>query len=459
MYQETEIGQQQNKDTSDLHELAAPAQTSLLHHVSWTLTGNVVYVACQAGWLILISKLSTEESRGQFVLALSISAPVIFFSTVALRQVLATDVKHEFPFGVYLRIRLLTTGLAIAVIGTIAAVQWIDHRAAAVVLFLVGFAKAFESISDIVFGRMQQFERLDRVALSMVIKGLTSLVFLAFGLVITHDAIGAAAGIVLGFLITLLLVDIPSARLAAQHAARAGLLEHPDQTEGPLFLGDGSGWQLIRRAAPLAFASGLIVLNPNILIYFIGWTSGARSEELVGVYGSLNYLPQIGTIVVSALGVATATRLAKYYAEGNFHDFYRVAWWLVCFCLALGMLGALIAFVAGKEVLAVLFRSTDAKYAPVLVWIMLSAAISYVASILGFAVTATRIFQRFTVPYLMVTVVAIVASALLIPRFGLVGAAWAAGLMNLAACVAPIFILISLHSRYIHGTTPRSIGR
>ena len=100
-------------------------------------------------------------------------------------------------------------------------------------------------------------------------------------------------------------------------------------------------------------------------------------------------------------------------------------WRLVGLCFALGVLGAIVTLLAGKEVLAILFRKGDAAYAGVLAWVMVAAAISYIASILGFAVTATRTFHRFTVPYLIVTIVAIIASALLIPRFGLTGAAWA----------------------------------
>ncbi len=302
MHQKTEFDLQQINVASHPQGPTALAQKSLLHHISWTLIGNVIYVACQAGWLILISKLSNEGSRGRFVLALSITTPVIFFSAVAMRQMLATDVKHEYPFSVYLRIRLLTTVLAIVVIGGIAAVQWSDHRAAAVVLLLVGTAKAFESISDIIFGRMQQFERLDRVALSMMIKGLISLIMLAIGLAVTHDAVGAAAGIAISFLITLLLIDIPSARLVTKHAALSESHAHSARNGGPWFFSGSSGLQLVRGAAPLAFASGLVVLNPNILIYFIRWSSGERTEELVGVYGSLSYLAQIGTIVVAGAG-------------------------------------------------------------------------------------------------------------------------------------------------------------
>ena len=87
---------------------------------------------------------------------------------------------------------------------------------------------------------------------------------------------------------------------------------------------------------------------------------------------------------------------------------------------------------------------------------MLSAAVGYVASILGYAATATRTFHRLVLPYFIVTVVAIISAAILIPRDSLTGAAWASGVVNLAACLAPICILARLHFNKHYGTAPRS---
>jgi O-antigen/teichoic acid export membrane protein len=65
-------------------------------------------------------------------------------------------------------------------------------------------------------------------------------------------------------------------------------------------------------------------------------------------------------------------------------------------------------------------------------------------------VTATRKFHRFTIPYLGVTVVGVIASALLIPKYGLLGAAWASAFMNFASCVAPTIILTRLHFESVY---------
>jgi hypothetical protein len=43
----------------------------------WTLSGNVVYAACQWGMLVVLAKLGTHQMVGEFALALAITAPIV----------------------------------------------------------------------------------------------------------------------------------------------------------------------------------------------------------------------------------------------------------------------------------------------------------------------------------------------------------------------------------------------
>jgi O-antigen/teichoic acid export membrane protein len=76
-------------------------------------------------------------------------------------------------------------------------------------------------------------------------------------------------------------------------------------------------------------------------------------------------------------------------------------------------------------ILSTLFRPEYAASADVLVWTMLAAAISYVASFLGYGLTAARQFKIQAPLLVIVTLATAMASVILVPRHGLVGAAWA----------------------------------
>jgi O-antigen/teichoic acid export membrane protein len=434
---------------------AAPQRKSLRSNASWTLFGNIVYTACQSGWLVLISKLSSSESRGRFVLALAIASPIIAFANFGLRGMLATDVRGEHRFLRYVAFRSISAACALIVIMGIALTQ---HPSAAWVLVAVGLGKSIELISDIIWGRMQQFEQFDWIAWSLMIKGATSLVLLSVGLLLTHDAVGASAGIATGFFLTLLLWDIPSALKVSGQAPHSIIFDARDlsakwqDSAGPM-------WEFVRQAAPLAFASSVVLLNGNLVIYFIRWSFAAeKAEPMVGLFGAFNYLPQVGMIVMAAIAVACSTRLATFYNDDNLREFYRLVRRLLLLGAVLGAVGIATAIVAGKPIVALLFKQEDAEHSSVLIWLMLSGAISYLASVLGYTVTATRQFHRLTVPYIFVTIVGVLASALLIPKFELTGAAWTSCIINLTICAALAFILCRLHFDTHHEPASRTTG-
>src|SRR4051812_26106921 len=93
---------------------------SLRSNFAWTFVGNVIYAGCQWGMIVVLARLGSQELVGRFALGLAIAAPVLMFTNLQLRAVLATDAKQEHAFGDYLTVRLLTTATALLVIAGIA---------------------------------------------------------------------------------------------------------------------------------------------------------------------------------------------------------------------------------------------------------------------------------------------------------------------------------------------------
>lgn len=60
-----------------------------------TLVGNGGYAGCQWGMVIVLAKLCSPQSVGQFALGFALAAPVFMFSNLQLRAAQATDVKRE----------------------------------------------------------------------------------------------------------------------------------------------------------------------------------------------------------------------------------------------------------------------------------------------------------------------------------------------------------------------------
>lgn len=394
---------------------------SLRANFSWTFVGNVVYAGCQWGMLVVLAKLGSPEMVGQFALGLAITAPVIMFTNLQLRGVQATDARREYLFGDYLGLRLTTTALALLVILGIVLVSGYRWETALVIL-AVGIAKAFEAISDAFYGLLQQHERMDRIAKSMMIKGLLSLVALGVGVHLTGSVFWGAVGLVVAWALILVGYDIRSGALILKPLPQMGGAA-PNEGDQEAVLRPLWEVKTLARLAwlalPLGFVMMLISLNANIPRYFIERYLGERE---LGIFAAIAYLQVAGITVVGALGQSASPRLAKYYAAGNGPAFRTLLLKLAGIGVLLGGVGVLVALMAGRELLPLLYRPEYAEY-ELLVWLMVAAGISYVASFLGYGMTAARYFRVQMPLFAVVTATTILAGLWLIPADGLRGAA------------------------------------
>ncbi len=387
---------------------------------AWTFAGNVVYAACQWGMMMALAKIGSPEMVGRFALGLAITAPVMLFASLALRAAQATDARGEYHFADYLALRLVTTFLALIVIAGIVLVGGYTGETGWVIL-LIGLAKAFEAISDVFYGLFQRAERMDRIAWSMIIKGVVSLTALTIAVWILRSVWAGAAALAAAWALVLALYDIPigSSLVSRSTSQRSGLL--------PIW-----HWPTLFRLARLTFPLGvtmmLISLNTNIPRYFVQHYWGERE---LGFFAAAAYLIVAGTTVVSALGQSASPRLAHYYAMGETTRFRTLLVKLLGVGALLGLSGIVISLVSGRQILTILYTSAYAMMADVFAWIMVAAAMAYLASFLGYALTATRHFAIQPFIFGGVALVNGLLCLVLIPRYGLTGAAWAMGLANL----------------------------
>ena len=403
---------------------------SLPLNFSWTLAGNITYALCQWGVLTVIARYGTPEMVGQFALALAITTPIILFFNLQLSGAQATDAREEFAFEDYLGLRLSTTVAALLVIVVIAlALQY--PSTTLWVIVAVGCAKATDAISDVYAGRLQQREHMSWIGIAQILNGLLTLggvaaVFsLGGGLVLSMWASCLAS------LVTWLFYHrrvapgmVPRARWV--HSRRHGGVRRRD---------------LLRASLPLGLSALAVSLYNNAPRYFIQHYGGDRS---LGYFAAIWCFMTAGTTVMGALGQSAAPRLARYWLEGSTRAFRALLLTLVAIALGLGAAGLLVSVALGPQILSVVYRPDYAAHADLLVWVMAMAVLAYLSTAIGYAVTSTREFRRLTVPYWLAAAVGTGACLVLVPPYGLLGAAWAAGITYLAASVVPLALLLGL---------------
>ncbi len=125
-------------------QLPGPTGLSLRSNFAWSFTGNVIYMASQWAMLAVLAKLGSPETVGQFALGLAVTAPIILFTNLQLRAVIATDARNENTFSDYFTLRIATTIFSIFI--TLGLVFISDYsRQTALVILVIGIAKVFES--------------------------------------------------------------------------------------------------------------------------------------------------------------------------------------------------------------------------------------------------------------------------------------------------------------------------
>jgi len=388
---------------------------TLRRNIVWTLFGNGIYAICQWGTLIVLAQFGGTDIVGRFAVALAITAPVTIFFRLALRQVLVTDAKEIHGFNDYLAVRLFAVVFGWLVILSIVMVGDYTVESVAVIL-AVGLYKVFESISEIFYGLSQRHERLDLVARSQMLRGVLGFAVLALSFYLTGRLLTAVLGVAATWAAVLLFYDLPTSKRWWKKSEIFSFFKSL-QDYGNL----KQLWQLVLLSLPLGLATTLVSLNTNIPRYFIEQFFG---EVALGVFAAMAYLVAAGGMVISAVGQAASPRLANYFAMGNKRAFWGLLTKTLLIGLALGGTGMLMAIYFGREILTLLYGDAFAQNLDTFIWMMMAATISYLASFLGYGMTAKRIFKAQVWIFSAVIAVNTLGCFLLVSEYGITGAVW-----------------------------------
>jgi O-antigen/teichoic acid export membrane protein len=393
-------------------EIAPPLRTtgipipSLRANFAWTFAGNVLYGACQWGMLSVLAKMGNASIVGQFTFGLAVSAPVFMFTNLQLRAVQATDVSAETEFANYFTLRLLATLLGLMAIFALLPFVGVSS-AVCVVIVLVSVSKCVECMSDVTAGLLQREEQLKRVAISLMMRGVAS--FLVFSLTFAYFrnlalSIASMSGV---WLAVLLFYDVPNAK---------ALISRHD----PFFRFDRRAlWRLAMLGLPLGWVVFFGSLNVNIPRYFLQHYMGLADQ---GIYASLAYLVIAINLVVAALSVSVTTRLARLFAEGDHRQFVRLLTKLSLLGVLIAAVGVPLTFVVGRPLLTLLYRREYADHVGLLALFVGTAGLYTIGTFLFCGLTAARMFRVQVSVYVAATLVGLAGSALLVPRYGLMGA-------------------------------------
>jgi O-antigen/teichoic acid export membrane protein len=364
------------------------------------------------GVLMAIARLGSPTSVGQFVLGLSIAAPVMGISMLQLRNLIVTDARGDFSFADYFATRICWTAVELGVIVDAATAFRLDRQTLLIVL-LVGLAKCAESLSDMTHGLFQRLERMDYSGMSMMARGVIACFATAAVMWVTRSLAWSVVALAASWSFTFLTYDLPRTRhlLAKSASPKLGWSWRPRFHASRMF-------QISVLGLPLGIVMGIISLQTNIPRYVLQAVEGERS---VGYFGAMAYPMLAAALVSNALGQSASPRLARHFME-DAAAFGRLVKKL---CLVTGALGVglVVATALLGRVFLRLYGEEYSAHQGAFVVLSVGTAIQLVGSCWGYALTAARALR---IQVLLVSTSSLTSLALaiwLIPRWGISGAA------------------------------------
>ncbi len=373
---------------------------------------------------MVIAKLFSPTEVGYYVLGLAITAPVVLFSMLQLRGVQVTDAQNLNKFEDFFGVRLITNCAAILVVfGILVSLTSRYDFSVYVIIFLIGINKIIESTSDIAYGLMQKHERLDKVAQSTILRNIGALILFAVAVKLTGHLVFGIASIGILWLLALFFFDKRNAEKFCPFVPRF----HPKIMLSIVWLG-----------LPLGIATGIMVLNSSMSRYFVEAYLGSES---LGYFGAMAYVVVGASRATMALGQSASARLARYYFS-NRKAYVKLLQKMLAVALVLAVGAVLFGIYLGKPFLSLVYTPEYAERQDVFIWLMVVAGVTMIISMLGYAVFATRHFKMQLIGAIVVCCVSLLASWLLIPRYGMKGAAWAMLIASITQCLSLLVIIM-----------------
>lgn len=365
---------------------------------------NAAYAAAQLLMLVAITRWTSLAEAGYYGLGLALTTPVMLAAGMALREVAFTDAARAHAEATYIRLRHLTTAIALALCFGLAVVV-AASREEFTAIVAVAIVKAIESLCEVRYGLWQRDGNHVAVARSLALRALVGLC---------------------AFVIALRLTSIVPLALLATSLAWAIIYQWLDGFRAGAGGGAASAQRDdVRALAGLAWPMGIVAAIVSLQINLPrGFVRAYLGTEALGRFTAISAVLAISSTVLVALGQTSGPRLARLWLARAYRDFAALTARLIAMMLALAGLGIALALGLGDWIIPLVFGGRYQGLETLLAQMCLAAGLFGISGILGTAALALRRFRLVSLLQVAAALLTLIACGLLVPQ-GLVAAGWA----------------------------------
>ena len=389
----------------------------LLKKAKWLVGGNFVFAFSQWVILIFFARMTNQENLGQYALALAIVTPIFAVGNLQLRPLYILDVNSEqkYTYTHFYYLRLICSFIALAC----CLVLGLFFNVSILVLLLVGLLKFFESYSDIIYAYYNAHDQTQLISKSLFLKGTLSVLAVAVGLYL-FDFYTALILFLIVYLVVWLFID--------------NLYIQKTQEIKKMSLDLG----MMKSAIPMGISLGIVTLQSNIPRLFLDQYA---SIEAVGIFTVLSYFIIVGSIFINSICQYLSPRLTHAWNHNRAY-FKKLLSMALLVAGGLGLIAIFLSYFMGEFVLNLVYGAEYVAYTDAFVLTMVAGFILYLATVLGYTLTAIGFIKQQVYLFSIVLIFSVLVSYLCIPEYGIVGGIYTLMVSYLVQCVLSLLVVL-----------------
>ena len=389
----------------------------LLKKAKWLVGGNFVFAFSQWVILIFFARMTNQENLGQYALALAIVTPIFAVGNLQLRPLYILDVNSEqkYTYTHFYYLRLICSFIALAC----CLVLGLFFNVSILVLLLVGLLKFFESYSDIIYAYYNAHDQTQLISKSLFLKGTLSVLAVAVGLYL-FDFYTALILFLMVYLVVWLCID--------------NLYIQKTQEIKKMSLDLG----MMKSAIPMGISLGIVTLQSNIPRLFLDQYA---SIEAVGIFTVLSYFIIVGSIFINSICQYLSPRLTHAWNHNRAY-FKKLLSMALLIAGGLGLIAIFLSYFMGEFVLNLVYGAEYVAYTDAFVLTMVAGFILYLATVLGYTLTAIGFIKQQVYLFSIVLIFSVLVSYLCIPEYGIVGGIYTLMVSYLVQCILSLLVVL-----------------
>ena len=389
----------------------------LLKKAKWLVGGNFIFAFSQWVILIFFARMTNQENLGQYALALAIVTPIFAVGNLQLRPLYILDVNSEqkYTYTHFYYLRLICSFIALAC----CLVLGLFFNVSILVLLLVGLLKFFESYSDIIYAYYNAHDQTQLISKSLFLKGALSVLAVALGLYL-FDFYTALILFLFVYIVVWLFID----NLYIQKTKEIKKMS--------LDLG------IMKSAIPMGISLGIVTLQSNIPRLFLDQYA---SIEAVGIFTVLSYFIIVGSIFINSICQYLSPRLTHAWNHNRAY-FKKLLSMALLVAGGLGLIAIFLSYFMGEFVLNLVYGAEYVAYTDAFVLTMVAGFILYLATVLGYTLTAIGFIKQQVYLFSIVLIFSVLVSYLFIPEYGIIGGIYTLIVSYLVQCVLSLLVVL-----------------